>query len=182
MGADPRVKVLVVDDNPANRLAFEVVLEPDYDVRLAGSGRQALEAARRHEFAVIVLDVRMPEMDGFETAWRLRQMESARFTTILFTSAIDKTLPDVLQGLKAGGIDYLFSPVDPDLLKSKVDACCRLYRMTLTLRKQVDELNAVLLALEKTLTPNDALQAEIERLGAVNEELRRQVSAASFAE
>lgn len=184
--APEKPKVLVVDDHPANRLAFEVVLSKHYDVQLAESGLEAVERVRGQEFAVIVLDVRMPGLDGFETAGRLRQLKNANFTTILFTSAVEQTLPHILRGLRVGATDYLLSPVDPELLRSKVDNYCRIYLMTLALRKQVAELHTVIGTLrreiERELTPNDALRARVEQLEAVNAELRRQVADASFAE
>src|SRR6185436_2524289 len=85
-------RVLVVDDRDANRYAFETVLEKEFSVTLAASGKQALELCRREEFAVIVLDVRMPEMDGFETAEALRRNEKTRVTPIIFTSAYEQPM------------------------------------------------------------------------------------------
>src|SRR5262245_58482935 len=95
-------RVLIVDDTPANRYAFQSLLEEDYTVYIAGTGRRALELARIEEFAVILLDVRMPEMDGFETAERLRRLDKVRFTPILFTSAYDKTMGQLTRGYVAG--------------------------------------------------------------------------------
>src|SRR5688500_17277247 len=113
-------RILIVDDHPANRLAYETVLEGGYTIFLAESGPQALELTRRVEFAVILLDVRMPEMDGYETAVQLRRRDTTRHTPIVFTSAIDQSLSHVNRGFGVGATDYIFSPVDPEFLKFKV--------------------------------------------------------------
>src|SRR6185295_11512133 len=110
--AKPRV--LVVDDRPANRLAFKTLLDPQYTVVLAENGHEALKRALEQEFAVILLDVRMPGMDGFETAELLRKRESMRYTPIVFMSAYDKNDLQAKKGYIAGATDYLFSPVDED--------------------------------------------------------------------
>src|SRR5438552_6929018 len=117
---EPRPSVLIVDDTPANLEAFSSVLDSEgYEVLKANSGQEALKLALRKEFAVILLDVRMPGMDGIETATFLRAGRG-RFTPIIFISAFDNTPAEVERGYLAGAIDYLFSPVDPDLLKRKV--------------------------------------------------------------
>jgi len=117
-----RPSVLIVDDTPANLLAFSSVLEGEaYSIHTAKSGPEALKLILRKEFAVILLDVRMPGMDGIETATFMRAGR-ARYTPIIFVSAHDNTPHQVERGYLAGAIDYLFSPVDPDLLKRKVAA------------------------------------------------------------
>src|SRR5262245_2754309 len=121
-------RVLVVDDHPANRYAFESVLEKDFEVTLADSGRRAVELCRQRDFEVIVLDVRMPEMDGFDTAEALRRVERTRVIPIIFTSAYDQTLAQMTRGYVSGATDFLFSPVDPDLLKLKVGTYARIHR------------------------------------------------------
>src|SRR5262245_35215796 len=101
-------RVLVVDDNEANRAAFESVLERDYTVRLASTGERALQLALTEEFAVILLDVRMPGMDGFETAELLRKRESTRHTPIIFLSAYDQTILQAKRAYVAGATDFIF--------------------------------------------------------------------------
>jgi two-component system response regulator AlgR len=103
-----RLPVLVVDDNAANRRAFESILESDYRVVLAESGWDALDFCRKQEFAVIVLDVRMPGMDGFETAEALRRQERTRLTPIIFTTAFDSY---ALKAFEVNAIDYLLKPI-----------------------------------------------------------------------
>lgn len=174
--AKPRV--LVVDDHPANRLAFEVVLEKDYDVHVVESGRQALDLANSEEFAVILLDVRMPLMDGFETATRLRQLPLARDTVIIFTSAIEKSQAHVYQGFNAGATDYLFSPIEPELLKFKVGIYAHMHARNHALRFQIAQLNDVVSALRaETKTVEGSSAARIRQLEEVIEELKQQMEA-----
>lgn len=173
-------RILVVDDYPANRMAVELVLEPDYQVVLADSGRKALELASKEEFAVILLDVRMPDMDGLETATRLRRMETARTVPIVFTSAVDQSLGHVNQGFQAGATDYLFSPVDPAFLKFKVDTYAQIQLRNGALREQIQQLTEALRALRAELERNapveGALRTKIRRLEALNDDLRRQLT------
>jgi CheY-like chemotaxis protein len=123
--AKPRV--LIADDTPANRLAFEAILDRDFNVTLAESGIEVLELCRRQDFAVIILDVRMPGMGGFETAKALRGPERASMPPIIiFTSAYDQNVPQITRGFAAGATDFLFSPVEPDVLKLKVATYARM--------------------------------------------------------
>lgn len=122
-----RPSILIVDDTSANLEAFSCVLEGEgYEILKAGSGQEALKLALQREFAVILLDVRMPGMDGIETATFLRAGRG-RFTPIIFVSAYENTPLEVERGYLAGAIDYLFSPVDPDHLKRKVSALVDFY-------------------------------------------------------
>jgi signal transduction histidine kinase len=125
---DP-VKILMVDDHPANLLALEATLEPLGETLIqARSGRQALAAIELHEFALVLLDVRMADLDGFETAALIRQHERARETPIIFLSAIHTDTHYARQGLSLGAVDYIYKPFDPDLLRDKVRSFVTLYR------------------------------------------------------
>jgi len=154
-----RPSILVVDDTPANLLAFSSVLAGEgYLFETARSGAEALKLVLRMEFAVILLDVRMPGMDGIETATFLRAGRG-RYTPIIFISAHDNTPHEVERGYLAGAIDYLFSPVDPDLLKRKVAALVDFYLRTLEFKRRSDALlqaNQILLrkvaSLEETVS------------------------------
>ena len=95
----------------------------------ADCGQDALRQVLRHDFAVILLDVRMPRVDGFEAAELIRQREQSRHTPIIFFSAVDKLDEDVFRGLASGAVDYLFKPVVPEVLQSKVSVFVDLYRM-----------------------------------------------------
>src|SRR5262245_15164248 len=180
--AKPRV--LIVDDTAANRYAFQSVLEEDYTITVAVSGRRALELVAREDFAVILLDLRMPEMDGFETAEHLRRMEKVRFTPILFTSAFDKTLAQLTRGYVAGATDFLFSPVDGDLLKLKVATYVQIYLRNEALRLQVHQLNLTLQSLQAELAKRgpveDGLKARIAELEEAVSELNRQTVGSMF--
>src|SRR6516162_1319225 len=138
-------RVLVVDDKDSNRTAFEAVLERDFVVSLAESGEEALRLCGIQEFAVIVLDVRMPGKNGFETASALRKGESTRTTPIIiFTSAYDQHLGQVIRGYDAGATDFLFTPVEPELLKLKVSTYAKIYLQQEALRLQVQRLHDAL--------------------------------------
>jgi two-component system, sporulation sensor kinase E len=171
-------RILVVDDHPANRLAYETVLEGDYTVFLAESGRQALEVAKRTELAVILLDVRMPEMDGYETAIELRRSEPTKYTPIIFTSAIDQTLAHVNRGFVVGATDYIFSPVDPDFLKFKVGTYSQMFLRHEGLRIQIERLNHLIHTLRVEIEVNamadDSLKRRIEELETLVLNLKRQ--------
>jgi PAS domain S-box-containing protein len=127
---DIGAKILLVDDDARSLMAMEtLVAGPGRIVIKADSGQEALRQVLRHEFAVILLDVRMPRVDGFETAELIRQREQSRYIPIIFLSAVDKLDEDVFRGLASGAVDYLFKPVVPEVLQSKVAVFVELYRM-----------------------------------------------------
>src|SRR4029079_12488829 len=102
-------------------VALEAVLtEPHYNLIKAGSGREALAQVLAHDFAAILLDVQMPEMDGFEPAAIIKQREKSRNIPIIFVTAINKADHFVATGYSVGAVDYMFKPFDPIILKSKV--------------------------------------------------------------
>ena len=130
-GADapPRATVLVVDDHPENLRVLELILEPlDVDVITAGSGEEALRILLEHDVAVIVLDVRMPVMDGFETAQYVKQRERTRHVPIIFLTAMGNDREQALSGYEAGAVDFIEKPVEPLVLCAKVSTfvppCC----------------------------------------------------------
>jgi CheY-like chemotaxis protein len=126
--ADPilgRAIVLAIDDNEANLLAVEAVLENDCDVVRARSGEEAiafLESDKGCSVDVILLDVHMPQMDGFQTAERIRKIEACSDVPIVFITAVYKEDPYIKRGYEVGGIDYFSKPFDPDILKMKIAA------------------------------------------------------------
>jgi signal transduction histidine kinase len=159
---DP-VTVLLVDDQPSKLLSYEVILqELGENLIKATSGRQALERLLRHEVAVILVDVSMPELDGFELAAMIREHPRFTRTAIIFVSAIHLSEIDSLRGYQAGAVDYLQVPVVPALLRAKVRIFCDLYRKT----RQLESLNA---ELERRVAERTA------ELAAANEELERRV-------
>src|SRR5213082_607213 len=115
------VNILVVDDEPHSLKALQALLPgPDRNVVTAASGKEALRWILRAAFALILLDVRMPQMDGFETAALIRKLKRSRYTPIVFLTAADEHTEWVQRGYEVGAVDYIFKPVDPEALKSKV--------------------------------------------------------------
>jgi signal transduction histidine kinase len=137
--ADPpdRVNILLVDDQPANLVALEAMLQGlGQNLIKAESGREALKWLLTHEFAVILLDVKMPEMDGFETATMIREREKSRHTPILFLTAADKSQDHAVRGYAVGAVDYLVKPVVPEFVRSKVAVFVELAKKSELLRRQ----------------------------------------------
>ncbi len=129
MQALDKASILVVDDNPAKRLAVASVLDNlDHDVVSVASGRDALRALLDHEYAVILLDVKMPTMDGFGTAELIRSREQSKFTPIIFVTAYSSAETDMLRGYSLGAADFIFTPIIPEILRAKVSVFVDLYR------------------------------------------------------
>lgn len=123
MDETPRANILVADDRPANVLAIQQVLEPlNHNVVSAASGEEVLRALLTTEFAVILLDVQMPIMDGFEIAGQIKRREKTRHIPIIFLTAVNQEPGDVFHGYEAGAVDYLTKPVEPWLVRAKVGA------------------------------------------------------------
>ncbi|HLL20606.1 MAG TPA: EAL domain-containing protein, partial [Kofleriaceae bacterium] len=136
----PRVSVLLVDDRPENLCALEASLEPlGQRLVTAMSGRDALRAVLDEQFAVILMDIRMPDLDGFETMALLKQRERSRDVPIIFLSAFPEQ-HNSLKSYSSGAVDYLPKPFDPDTLRSKVSVFVRLRQNELALRQAHDEL------------------------------------------
>jgi response regulator RpfG family c-di-GMP phosphodiesterase len=163
-----RPKILVVDDTPSNLRAFSTLLEDQgYAVFPASSGQEALKLSLDHEFGVILLDVRMPEMDGVETAKYLRKGR-CRFTPIIFVSAYDMLPMQVERGYLAGAIDYLFSPVDEEILKRKVTAFIEFYLKNLEHKRKADSLSQRVETLEKHIQDLERTLASFKATSAPN--------------
>jgi two-component system sensor histidine kinase/response regulator len=127
-GAEPRPAILIVDDVDANLLALEAQLASlDCDIVCARSGNGALRELLRREFAVMLLDVQMPEMDGYEVARLARQNRATRDMPIVFVTAMHETEESVLQGYGSGAIDFLFKPINAEVLLSKVKVFLELH-------------------------------------------------------
>jgi two-component sensor histidine kinase/two-component SAPR family response regulator len=141
MAKDPKVNILLVDDQPAKILSYEVILN-DLGENLikVNSGREALEHLLKTEVAVILVDVSMPDLDGFELAALIRQHPRFETTAIIFVSAVHFTDIDRLRGYAMGAVDYVPVPVIPEVLRAKVRVFVDLYRKTKQLRELNDEL------------------------------------------
>jgi two-component system sensor histidine kinase/response regulator len=136
-----RVNLLLVDDQPANLLALEAMLQDlGQHIVKAGSGREALKWLLTNDCAVILLDVKMPEMDGFETAELIRQRDRSRHTPIIFLTAADRSQTQAMRGYAVGAVDYLIKPVVPEFVRSKVTVFVELAKTTELLRRQTERL------------------------------------------
>jgi signal transduction histidine kinase/CheY-like chemotaxis protein len=137
----PRATILMVDDRVENLVAVEAVLQPlGHKLVRALSGEEALRQVLLHDFAVILLDVQMPGMNGFETAQIIKSRQRSRHTPIIFLTAISKEEEYVFEGYSAGAVDYLFKPFNPDILRSKVSVFVDLYLKEQQLREQGEML------------------------------------------
>jgi PAS domain S-box-containing protein len=136
-----KVNILLVDDQPAKLLAYEVILKDlGENLVMAASGREALEILLKNEIAVILVDVCMPELDGFELAAMIREHPRFQKTSMIFISAIQVSDFDRLRGYEMGAVDYVPVPVVPEVLRAKVRIFAELYRKT----RQLERLNAEL--------------------------------------
>jgi PAS domain S-box-containing protein len=136
---DYRARILIVDDDENNLYAMERVLEDIGDVVSVRSGEDALKELLRHDFAVILLDVLMPGMDGYETAALIRARERSRHVPIIFLTAVNKEDAHMLRGYSMGAVDYVFKPVEPQILRSKSGVFVELFRKTMEVRRKAEE-------------------------------------------
>jgi signal transduction histidine kinase len=141
MGAEEPVNILLVDDQPGKLLGYEAILsELGENLIKAGSANEALEQLLKIDVAIVLVDVCMPDLDGFELAAMIREHPRFQKTAIIFVSAIQVTDLDLLRGYAAGAVDYVPVPVVPDLLRAKIRVFAELYRKT----RQLETLNAEL--------------------------------------
>src|ERR1700747_49461 len=158
MGADGKVSILLVDDQPSRLLTYESILaDLGQNLVSARSGLEALDKIMRQEFAVVLLDVSMPDMDGFEAARLIHEHPRFEKTPIIFVTGVHMSELDRLTGYKVGAVDYVSIPVVPEILRSKVAVLVELYQK----RRELRELNRVLaLSNERLARDNQTLQAE----------------------
>jgi signal transduction histidine kinase len=141
MEASLQAKILIVDDEPKSLFALQELLASlGQTLLVAQSGEEALKLALKHDFAVILLDVRMPGMDGFETAKMIRGRERSQATPIIFLTAQADEMTSMFKGYAVGAVDYLMKPVVPDVLKSKVAIFVELHKKSERLRESEDKL------------------------------------------
>ncbi|AFZ00665.1 ATP-binding protein [Calothrix sp. PCC 6303] len=144
MSSEPKVNILLVDDRPENLLALEAILESlGHNLVRATSGTEALKCILNQDFALILLDVQMPNIDGFETATLIRQRDRSRHTPIIFLTAFTSTDKMVSRGYSLGAVDYLFKPINGDILKYKAIAFVELYQKNAELKRQAAQLEAL---------------------------------------
>ena len=138
--SEDKVSILMVDDRPENLLALESILSNlgEHLVK-ANSGEDALRFLLKQEFALILLDVQMPGMDGFETAAFIRQREQSKYTPIIFLTAIGKSDTFIFKGYSTGAVDYIIKPIVPEILKAKVKVFVDMFRMKQELKRHLEE-------------------------------------------
>ena len=164
------VNILLVDDQPAKLLSYEVVLQDlGENLLKAQSGREALEHLLRNEIAVILVDVCMPEQDGFELVSMIREHPRYQNTAIIFVSAVMMAEPDRLRGYAAGAVDYVSVPIVPEVLRAKVRVFADLYRKT----RELELLNADLEIRVRQRT--EELETSASQLRLLNQELEQRI-------
>ena len=166
MSESRRASILIVDDRPENLLALEAILEPlGHELVRANSGPEALRALLQHDIAVILLDVQMPGMNGFETVEIIKSRERTKHIPVIFLTAISKEEQYVFKGYEVGAVDYMFKPLQPDVLRSKVSVFVDLHLKNERIREQERRLR-------------DAAERELEQ----QHQLERIESNARFSE
>ncbi len=181
---DEITKILIVDDRPENLLAIEGVLDqPGLTIITATTGNEALGLVLEHDFALVLLDVQMPGMDGFEVAQLMRGSEKTRHVPIIFLTAISKEDTHVFAGYEKGAVDYLFKPLDPMVLRSKVNVFVTLHRQQMRLERSNEELQKMISDLEeanqkvqaqqKAIVQEERLKVLLEMAGATAHELNQ---------
>lgn len=143
-------EILLVDDRPENLTALAAILEaPDRRIVSVRSGPEALRRMLEHDFAVVLLDIQMPEMDGFEVLRLMRARRRTASTPVIFVTGVGRTPQHLFAGYEAGAVDYLVKPLDPHVVRCKVDVFLELHRQRAQLERQSNELAALNADLER---------------------------------
>ena len=161
-----KIKILVVDDRENNLLSMESILWKDgYDIVRAGSGREALKILLKDfDFTLILMDVEMPELNGFETATMIYQREKLRHIPIIFITAHSYGDENLFRGYKTGAVDYIYKPIQADLLRAKVAVFVELYRKNHLLIAQEQKLKTINRSLELEVKERKASEEKIKEL------------------
>jgi len=162
-----KANILMVDDHPENLLALEAILGGlGQNLVRAGSGREALRLLLKDEFALILLDAHMPDMDGFETAEIIRARERTQNVPIIFITAMLKSENQIFKGYSLGAVDYIVKPVVPEILRAKVSVFIELFAKTRQIKKQAELLRAANRDLDQTNKAVVTLYKELEKKNA----------------
>jgi len=143
-------KILIVDDHPENLLVLEKILGDKGEIIRATSGNEALGLTLEHDFAIVLMDVQMPEMDGFETAELIRGNQGTENLPIIFITAISQSSQHIFKGYESGAVDFLFKPFESYLLRAKVEVFLQLHRQRLELIATAAALHDALKELHKS--------------------------------
>lgn len=162
----PDIKILVVDDREDNLFSIEAILEKDqYTIIRATSGRAALKVLlNEHDFSLILMDVQMPELNGFETATIIYDRDKLKHIPIIFITAYSNDEDHAFRGYKMGGVDYIYKPINPALLRAKVSVFVELYRKNRQLQLQEKRLLATNKSLQKEIEERKVSEAKVQRL------------------
>jgi len=172
--AESQANVLIVDDDRKALLAMQELLQSaEYQIVLANSGDEALRCVLREEFAVILLDARMPEIDGFAAAKLIRERPRSRHTPIIFLTGAYQDPSSMFRGYEAGAVDYIVKPLAPEVLKSKIAVFVELYNKNAALMREVAERKR---AEEHLRTSQENLRALAAHLQSVREEERTRIA------
>lgn len=153
------MNVLIVDDIPENLLVLEALLEDlNCNIIKATSGNEALGVMLEQDIALILLDVQMPDMDGFETAELMRMSEKTKYIPIIFITAISKEQKCIFKGYEVGAVDYLFKPIEPVILRSKVSVFIDLHNQKTLLKKQTELLELKIKEITELKVENNKLE------------------------
>lgn len=164
MESGEKVNILLVDDNPGKLMSLETMLtDLNQNLVKARSGKGALKCLLRDDFAVILLDVNMPEMDGFETAEMIRKRPRSTHTPIIFVTAVGTSDADRAKGYELGAVDYIFQPVPPEVLRAKVARFVDLHKMSHALQSQTEQLSNLNRSLEEQLDEVNRLNKELQQ-------------------
>ena len=159
------VNILIVDDRTENLLVLESLLENiDCNIIKATSGNEALSLMLYYEFALVLLDVQMPDMDGFETAEYIRMNSKTRYVPIIFVTAISKEQKCIFKGYEIGAVDFLFKPIEPIMLQSKVKVFLELYNQ----KKMIEEQARLLEMKVKELSELQEANFKLESLSTLD--------------
>ncbi len=177
MNERKKSNILIVDDRPENILSLEALLDaPDMNIIKAYSGNEALGMILEYDFALVLLDVQMPEMDGFETAELMRSNTRTKHIPIIFVTAINKDQQHVFKGYQAGAVDYIFKPLEPEILKNKVNVFLELHSQKAALKNKNDELrkaNQIIHDQQKAAIEEERLKVLLQMAGATAHELNQ---------
>lgn len=154
------INILIVDDRPENLLVLESLLENmNCNIIKANSGNEALSLMLDFDFALVLLDVQMPEMDGFETAELMRSSGRTKYIPIIFVTAISNEQKCIFKGYEVGAVDYLFKPIEPVILQSKVRVFIELYNQKKIVEEQSKLLELRIQELSQLRTDNSRLES-----------------------
>lgn len=169
-----KYKILLVDDKPENLITLEGILDnPELEIYTAGSGNEALGILLEHNFALVLLDVQMPGMDGFETAEIMQSNERTKQIPIIFVTAISKQRKHIFKGYQAGAVDYLYKPLDLEVLKSKIKAFIEFFKQKTELQEITEKLKKTVKELKEAKNvAEDATNVKSLFLASMSHEIR----------